>query len=889
MTGTILPFERDRKQLPYGAVGMPLMPGISEKDLPPTDLLRAVREAVRVDRRQRGLRQLILNVSFGNPMLSPPETVHWSTVEVVVRKDPATGQLAADPIDLPPGWGRRAVQLFQARVGDLVRNRPDSKFVKALITNQVPEPVQPTGLRALMVTLERLADGLGSTVFSQLELKHLELTAVASRIVDQVEEAGRSRCSVQPVAAGAGVDWVLNDLIEDAQTQLVLSLPQITYNALNTLLPSLELAAKRGVTLVLLWGDHQSAKLDGKVAIALFDLQARFPDQILLEQRSSRTAASMVVCDDRRAFVGSQSVLGGVQGSGVLVEPVAGTDEPPNCVSDLLSWARKAYPYWDPAQRIALHPMEFGRPQQAAEYTWDQRVQLPDLPDDWTDDDVAARTIWSASWGRVLRELVAAVDGVYSGDPVVTTVWDGMYLDLVQRSMTAETERLVVTDDRAEAEVCSERLAKVLLGHRDRGATVHLQHPPIPSSQQYSKSYAELLKALGADRTVRFTKAKARTVIADHEVVVGSHRPLGNRPFNPARGPAPQELGLHIMSTSFAAQFARELGIPDWFSADADGVALPAYLPPLPSLSGASVEDDPWTVLAARQREGAPPERLRREAAALLLASDDGDPRRREWGRWLLNDAWQRHAFIEAYLLSGYLDERDLMPGDLAAVAVPLEHGPLGEQFFYSVSELEDATADHRVVALVGAIAETLIQGSDMGKAALEVIIDPQGKLAVGLPEGWLRLARAAAVCFDSVKAPLPLHEIDDWAARRERTADLALRWSKLTSDIRDFEMAEQHFNFVDGQKMHRALFRPGRLFADILEMAQDSTPAQRRQEVVATLPKDVRQARVYIDHLSADFELTTVEWGKHHHYAQRVSDLVTTERGGRCRGAAAR
>ncbi|MFE2292665.1 hypothetical protein [Streptomyces sp. NPDC059452] len=878
VTATVLT-EKGSKHPPHGSLEMPPARGISEDDLPQTELLRAVRQAVENDRRKHGVRERVLNVSFANPVLSPLQMVRWRTVEAVVKHDPATGMITATPVEVPAGWGRRGLELFQSRITDLVHNRPQSRFVRALVAQQNPEDLRPDSLRALILELETLAEGLATVPDDEVPSRHDALRTRVGQVVEEIAEARRARCSASPVAAKGGVDWVVSDLIERAEHQVVLALPHIVYDALHPVLPTLELAVKRGVRLVILWGDHENAKLEPRVATALFDLQARYRHNVLLERRSSRSAASAIISDNRAAYVGSRSVLSQDTGSGVLVEPADGSDTPPQCVTDLLSWARRTFPHRETGRHIALDPADFGRRERAAEESrpdqWRRAFTVPELDEQsWHDDDIAARTRWTAGWGRLLRSLVTAVEDIHRGDPVVRTVWDGMYIGLVKRLIPATADRLAVTDDRAEPEACGDRIARQLTELRDREAVVHLQHPPLTGSRRADPAYTALLARLNAEKTLRRDKARARAVLSDHEVVVGSHRLLGSRAVNPARGPAPFQLALHIVGTGFTADFARELGIPDWYGSAA---RLPAYLPPLPALAATPVRDDPWTVLAGRRDAEEPEDVLRRESAALLLGTTDGGAERQEWGRWLLRDAWERGAFMEAYALAPLLGSGDgTLSAELAAVAVPLEHGPLGYRLYESAVELGEAPPEHRTVALVGAVAEMLLYGGSTGKETCEVLTEPGG-LGEGLPEPWLRLAGAALACFGAVPAPLPLDDINVWAAHREHSAELRDRRAGLATGLDDFEQVSHHFTFQNGEKLHRALFQPGRLLARVREMTLPGADPGPR--ALAGLPRSEREVRALMDQLAGELGLRKIEWRHHMVYARRVADFLSEAR----------
>ncbi|MFH9173987.1 hypothetical protein [Streptomyces albogriseolus] len=880
VTATVLPFKHSRERVPQGALEMPLAQGISEDDLPQTELLRAVRQAVDHDRSDDG-RSRVLNVSFANPVLSPPQAVRWRTVETVVKRDPGTGLLTAVPVTPPPGWGRRAQELFQSRVTELAHNRPDSRFAKLLEGRQILEEGRSESLRVVMQRLDRLAAELTSAPDDRVPSMHDDLSLAALQVLEDLDEARQGRCSAGSVAAGAGVDWVVSHLIEDATRQVVLALPDISYDSLHPVLPSLELAVKRGVTLVFLWGSTPYSKLESRVATALFDLQSRFPEHVLLEQRSSCCAASVVVCDDRSAYVGSRSVLSEDTGSGVLIEPLDGGDTPPECVTDLLSWARRAYPYWQKAREIALVPADFGRREGFGETASDagrHHVTLPLLDDKWDEDPVASRTAWAAEWGRLLQRLRASVDEVHRGAPVVRAVWDGMYADLAQRLVSGSIERLAVLDDRAEAEACGAQLAQRLTELRDKGVVVHLQHPPVgKDAHRVDGRYTELQKRLARERTLRGTRARARAILSDHEVVVGSHHPLGSRTVNPARGPAPGQVGLHIIGTAFTAEFAREVGIPDWYGDDV--AELPGYLPPLPALGAAPVADDPWTVLANRRARDESADVLRRESAALLLGGGaDGGAERQAWASWLLHDAWARGAFMEAYLLAPLLGGPGGMSVDLAAVAVPVEHGPLGYQLYASTVELDAAPVEHRTVALVGAIAEMLLQGGAIGADVCEVLLDSDGP-GHGLPPAWTRLGAAARDCFREEPVPLPLSDAREWAARQEKLTEIRDRWAQLAVELDNFMQITHRFTFQDGEKLHRALFHSDGMLALLRTAARHESAPGPDTEGILALPRGEQAVRASLDQLAVEVGVRKIEWRNHMAYARKVAELLAEAR----------
>ncbi len=873
VTETIMPHRRGMERVPFGALSMPMTRGVDESDIPQVTLLRAVGEAVGAERRN-GMRRKVLEVSFANPLLSPPEAVQWKSVEAVLQRDPATNQITVVPVTMPTGWNQRALERFQSRVRELVRDRPDNRFVEQLLNQEAPVAAPPADLRADLVQLAKLAEDLSSIEPGRLEDRDKRLRGKVKSVLSYLDEAERGRCSVECVRPGAGVDWVLTYLLEQAEHQVVLAVPRISHGALNKVLPQLESVAATGRTLVFLWGDHQSAVLEGKIKTALLDLKSRFPDTVLLETRSGRCMASAIVCDDKYMFVGSRSVLSDDSGAGVLVGPVAGATEGPECVLDVLQWVRKVYPDWENARRIAVRPADFGTgrevPAVAESRRW-RRLTVPELATDWREDEIAYRTAWSADWGRVLRELVLSAEDVYRGAPVVRTVCDGSYVDLVSRTIAGAAERLAIIDDGAQAEACGPEVAQAVLDMVDRDLVVHVQHPPFRDNGRPAGKYAEVLERVAARQTLRTSRGKSRAVLRDHELVLGSHGPVGSRAARPTHGRPVAALGLHVISTSFTAEFGAQMGIPDWFGRPDTPGELPGYLPPLVSLSSARVDDDPWTVLDDREAAGAPDDRLCREAAVLLSRTTGRADQRAKWSRRVLYDAWDRRAFMEASLLAPVLGEPTL-PAELASVVVALEHGPLGEELYYLAAELADSPPASRLGVLIGVIVELLLYGGESGRYVYEEFTEADSEYLTGVPVTWCRLVEEAAKCFAGTGAPLPLQDIDGWARKQARSADVRHSRQKLRGDVEDFERGEQHFNFVAGQKLHRAMFLPNEAMADVLHIARNDVDDAERARITNRLPGD---ARSYIDQLAKRLQILPIAWSNHLAYAKKVDRFV--------------
>ncbi|WP_329021538.1 hypothetical protein [Streptomyces sp. NBC_00690] len=880
VTGIMFPHDLGLPWAPRGSLQMPVSQGISASDLPSAELLRVVRTAVRHDQRTKGFRQNVLDVSFGNPMLSDDGSTRWLSVQATVFRDPDTRRLSVQLADTP-GWNQQARARFQAQIAELAERRPDSSFITELDGRAALRPPPPENLSRLVTRMTELVEQLAGTEFPQMGLKQQELVTVAQKIGERVDDAERFRAVAEVVAAGAGVRWVLDDLIRSAEHQLVMSVPTIEYGCLNDILPDLEDAAGRGVTLVFLWGPSMAADLADKVKTALFDLRARYPEQVLIADRSARTTASVVIQDDQRAYVGSQGVLTLGAGTGVLVRSATDGSEPPLCVVDLLIWARRSYPYWRIGQRIAFRAEEFRRTGQpaAGDAGWFATERLPGLPDGWEADEVAARAVWADAWRREGRRFAAAVAEVHRGHPIVRMTSDAAYRDLVQYALHSAADRLAVTDDHAENEICGDSLARVLRARMDAGVVVHLHHPVLSRAAGLSQAYADVTRDLGHLHTLRQSKARARAVVHDHEVLTGSYSPLGDRTARSSMGARSGHVGLHITGSAFTEAFTRELGIADWYGSaqeppPAGAGSGQAAADPLSVLAGPPDREVPWMILEDRRAAGVPDHVLRAEAATTLRDHTSPGPDRDSWANWLLEDAWRRHAFVEACLLSQYLGEDTVVPPALGVVAVPVEHGPVGELLFFAAMELQDRNA-HRTVALIGAIAELLLWGGPGGAETYDMLI--QGGAGTDrLPSAWLALGERARECHvDGVK-PLPLEELARRADLDLKANRAAAGWSDLARRIGDLKEARQAFAFTSGRYLHDSLVAADGLLSRILAAASPGTTAGARQALAESLPKDVRKE---LNRIVADGGYDAINWSNHLAFAEKIKHCLRDAR----------
>ncbi|MFI9804230.1 hypothetical protein ACIHEJ_07645 [Streptomyces sp. NPDC052301] len=886
MTGSVFVFERSQLKAPADSVEVPISQGVGADDLPRGELLRAVRATIRHEQRTRGLRSNILDVSFGNPLISTDGGVRWLSVSGTVQSDPETGRLAVSLSDTS-GWNRQARDRFRSQIAALAEQSPNDPFVTSLRNKAEPADPERTDLGHLADRLTALVAQTRTADPTTMEAYNDELTQAAGRLAERVDQLADFRAAATPVAAGEDVIWWRGELIRRARQQLVLSVPTIDYSALNDVFPALEAALARGVTLVFLWGTDPTATLPAKVSTALYDLQARHPEQVLLANRSSRTRACVLIQDDERAFVGTRSVLDFDPGGSVLVQAAPDASGPARCVVDLLLWARRVYPYRSDSRRIAFRHEDFGRTRETTSAPAPGLVppgRLPTLADGWQDDQVAARVMWAAQWEDIHARLVGAVAALQDGDPVVRMTDDADYRDAVHQALGGTMNRLAITDDRADRIVCGDFFARRLRLRLDAGAVLHLHHPALPAPVSEPGKYDDLLADLRRRRTYREGRAQVRAIVSDHEVLTGSYSPLGRPTARSAGTPHSGHVGLHVLGADFAVAFTRTLGIAGW---DALPPPTQPVEAPRPEERAASTDTStatrlPWKILEARAEDPSCPRgTLRAEIARTLHEHPAPGPDWDTWANWLLEDAWRRNAFLEASLLAPRIGPAAVLSPALTAAAVPVEHGPTGELLFYAVAELLTGAPQERTVALVGTIAELLLRGGETGVLAYTELTSADARGLDGIPPTWSELAELTVAYHQTALTALPLHLLAGEVEQSSQADRIATQWQELAERAQNFMSSRQSFGFASGRYVHESLCESGGFLHKIITVGLAGGDTESGREELAALLPD-RDIREYIDKIVAEMprlpgprKRQQIQWSRHLNYAERLATMV--------------
>ncbi|MGW7436568.1 hypothetical protein [Streptomyces sp. NPDC054849] len=900
VTGRVFPADAGSRRPSEASLHVPMHHVLSETDLPAAELLRAVQTAIRNDRHSRGFRQNVLDVGFRSPVLRPASEMRWLSAHAQVFLDHDTGRISARLLD-EPGWNSRARERMRQHLADLAEQQPDHKFVLSLRGRATPQLAPTESAESLLRRMSDAVATLSEVEANQVEARQKVLAGLSRRLSGRIDEISRAKAAVTVVARAAGHQWTVEDLIRSARNQLVFSAPNIGYAALSRVLPLLRKALERGVHLVFLWGCRDSDTLPDRVKTALYDLEVRYRSRVLFADRSARTSACVVVQDNQRAFVGTHSPLdvntardnrGEV---GILIEGAAQEGPPgvPQCVTDLLIWARKSFPFWQLGQRILVQDDHF-------EPVPDQRRAEPAaVPPPGEEEgqmallrqDATARALWSESWAEHHAVLTDVLHRATKGDPVVEILEDGAPRDLIQQALHTATRRLLLADDSFDARASDERFVAALGERIDQGVIVQLIRPIARRQEQPStqQAFKELVRR---GLKVQNERAGARAVVWDDEAVLGSLPLLRERWRVLLPSERTSHVSVHIRGADEVTRIVAELGAsleggpeprtaaePDGRLRGASAVALSLLVEVGAERGSAQYAatvaerlcqvDDLWGVLDIWHHKQVAPKDLRPVVAAALI--QERETRGEHWSRWadwLIADAWDRRAFVEASLLGRLLrDGEKTVPPAACTAAAAIETGPLGTALLDAALELTYCEPAAQAVGAAAGLAETLLQGlPDEGLAVLEL-------LGETLPPSWRELAGAAQRHRADGNGPLPLAMLMSELSRMTELGETAEQWAELVDRIDRMERLHR-FTFDSGKFLHRELFAKDGTLSSIRAAAEAGTEECVR--IQAGLPVHVRR---HLDQIVADGGRPEIKWGNQRTFLQCIEDIVRRAR----------
>ncbi|MCF4136614.1 hypothetical protein L1856_06590 [Streptomyces sp. Tue 6430] len=893
ITGSFFAERQGTPKAPPGALRAPVDHGLRASDLPQRDLLAAVRAATRYSGGV-GFRRRILKVSFGNPLLQPPQEIRWYTIGVQVQADDDSERLTVSVAD--PGkrfWSARAELRFQeyfARLGD---EQPDSALVQALRGRASRVLLEPEGVPQL---LTRLADQVGrlprvDAVHAGQYQKRLE--DIGHQIQQRLKGLLQARAEVEPIENAQGHEWALKELLDKATKQVVIVSPAIRYSTLSGLLPELRAALDRRVRLVFCWGRTIGDSIAPEARTALSELSAKYPGRVLLSAASVRTAACVVIQDNVRAYVSAHGPLDLVSGSGgqltgLLIEPSKYGPELPGCVTDMLLWVRRKGFTGQDRLNVFTHQDQFP----GVDDVEPAGVEIADtpLPPGPADSTPEMMQIWAASWHEHQAALAGAVRQATDEAPSVELVEDGAHQDYLWQALHGATERLVLADDRISPRAATERVAGALRDCAERGVSVRLVQPSPGRDADAVKAFTKVVEQTRRI-TVHRWRSGVRLVVRDDSLQLGSFAPLGRTSVRAEGTGTASQIGVRVHGARSVTELLSRLGVEDVPLVDppqqepgpsaatstsgttaAYGALVTARQADAEGRYGEALEtilrdlDDPWRVLEVWEERDVSTVDLRRAAATLLRLGDRVPTvHRRRWSRWLVADAWRRHAFFEAALVGRLLpDNGERLTAAVCTAALPLEAGPVGDMLENAALVL-DNEAD-QMVAAVGGLAEMLLWGGASGGQ----VVDLYGET---LSARWRELADSVRDLVPPGGRGLPLETFSAQLATTLTAAEAEERWSALAHRIDEIRRRRGRFNFGAGQAWHDGMFAVD----GVLTRIEAATGEAALRPALATgLPSDIRR---HVDRLVADAGEDPIQWRKQMAHLNRIEGLILEAR----------
>lgn len=601
---------------------------------------------------------------------------------------------------------------------------------------------------------------------------------------------------------------------------------------------------------------------------------------LLATKQSARTHAKVAIFDDKAALVTSWNFLNSPNAKrelGVLVRAQPGSDTT-SPLQDLLRWTRSTAPRYDMSRLVKVD--SFGTlnrsaiaeevpestppvPGPPARKSRSLIANLPDPPDPPASegqDDAAngAARAWADAWVETARAaerwLLARVR------PAAWLVVDGSHRDVLWRAMREARTRLVITSDRLSGQVVESRLIATLTSALERGVEILILYGRPHENDELEVGSDGLvvdarsdvenrLAELASQFPDRFTLARsgthAKVVLWDDQAAIGSFNFLSHEGTFTNRSAHRQrsEVSVLLKGQSFCDELANALGLRL--------STLSRPVPPPPVVRGlreaqsllnavaAGVDPadaiglhlelaaDAWAVL---QRLAESTSRMIvRYAAAWCLTHREEEATAGaldRWLRWLIEDLWTDHAYLEAAVLRNALDAPEARPrphiAELAAArgtagycdalmdawtAPPCEaRGQDGGR-----GSLQDVASAERRAVVAAAIECVLFDGDE---TALEILIHERALIDDtdqvdnrDVQQAWLTVADAAVqFSRESSGRPLPLKAIRSRLAADDGNRESARMWAELRRMI--IQAANTQLANTHSQRTLTELFR---------------------------------------------------------------------------------
>ncbi|MFF7213723.1 hypothetical protein ACFZAU_24820 [Streptomyces sp. NPDC008238] len=882
LTLRVLP-ARGRQRPPHPRLCVPADDRrVGLEDLPQHSVLHALNEALRrtepeepSDRtrtRIQGRSRMVQSYRIPPPGLRESMGRRWIEMKVHPHWDEERQSLTVTVVDdLVPAELREAAS---DRLTELCAQSPRSAVYAELRQGAQGALLEPPSAETALARLAGRVERAPDIPAGRRHAWHEEMADDARQLDGLLRDRVEREMRVTTVWAEEH-RTVVDRLIADAQTQLVIVSPWIRYRALTGHLDALGAAVRRGVRIVLVWGaDADSAyddALDEQTRNALEDLARQAPagalESVVIPRTTSRTHAKLVVSDHHTALVTSRNVLSGAGDrpeAGVLLE--AGGTGGSIVVSELLGWVRSVIPSYPQSREVRVRASKEAAQETAAPHPSApahdgpaRRPQVPAAtpaeaqappalaiqpPAEHRDAEASVR-VWTRGWlEHVERTRDFLEDRAL---PSLRLVTDEAHRSLLRHALDKAAHRLVIASDGLSAEVVDQGMLGSLRACLERGVHITLSHAaPDRGTGTRRERYEEARTALVALRgehpegmEILEGTNHAKVLLWDDNAVVGSFNYLSFE-GRYGRHRLSSELSVRLTGRAIADTLATALGAPATrpalraaqprhTSVVASGSAyagaqdlLSAYIPgvpPTPALlrEALTASGDPWAVLNALGEEA--PAELVRPVAARCLADHGAAGSRaadaERWLRWLIADCWREARYVEAAVLRQALpapQHRPRVPLTLLAAA---RDTPLLAETLTELA-LDNPDEDERNTALAAAVTATLLRGDP---EALDVVLLLTGELR----DVWAELAERTTAYWQRAYQPIPLAQVRRslGGSERERTLDEA--WQTLQRLLHHAKALT--FENTTSTRTHRHLFdNVDGEFAQLIRVAEERT-----------------------------------------------------------------
>lgn len=841
------------------------------------ELLKALNESLHIEQhvrdpreREQGRVPQILTAQIAPSVHLQPPLPQWRSVNVQVGWDADAERLMLQILDdhLPVAARQEAA----VRISEIVERFPDTVFARRLKKAIDEEYSGAKTLEEAVGEFTETAAALSAALPGTRVARHGGLCRDADRILQLFQSRTDSEVGAEVVVDAPEHADVITNLVETAESQLVLACPKIDYSALQTMQNTLREALARKVRIVLVWGSDERDGLDPRVSRMLRDMRAEAGKGSLVcnFRRSSRSNACVVIADDRRALVTGFSFLEShpprvPRQLGILL--TAQEDRDCSALESLLDWVQTAMPDYNDGQLVKVRRRQFLK--ETGSTTPPEPVVPGGYPEEppETDDKTAesAFRAWCTAWAVVagtFRSNLAARTG-----PWAEIVRDGAHRDVLWRALRQTRRRLTISSDRIGDQSFDIRTAGAIGKRLDDNVKVTMVYARRSGPPAALRTITELIETLRADAPagsllVQQRDSNARAIVFDDQALVGSFEPLWGQGAMAAHR-ARSEIGVRLGGTEITRRIAEVLGAPlprpetesprlpvqevspgsaecatdaqrllnSLVRLDHAGPEARAEMirDRLDELIGRSGPQAAWSVLTYLHGEQVPAEALRIAVAHTLVAAAGTDEfETARWRAWLMARFWREGQYVEAALLrAGASPSPALRPWPGLTLVAATRGTPFMED---ALLEAAVSMVDVHTRGAVGGTREELVALTLV--CVIEVLLGAYGETArevlcliePALPaRPW---AEAAALARRQKKA-LPFDLIRSKMGAQRLGQDAGAAWELL--DSRFGRATQVTFRFPSGHHTHTMLFHPDG------EFGQLAAPIERRdQEAVA-------------------------------------------------------